>query len=80
MKQTILGSITLATLLLTGCGGGSSDSVPAGTSTAVDITVERGKVYDANVTDSSTPPKVATQNSGQNVYRFAKIPTCQPRS
>ena len=75
MKQTILGSITLATLLLTGCGGGSSDSVPAGTSTAVDITVERGKVYDANVTDSSTPPKVATQNSGQNVYRFAKIPT-----
>lgn len=70
-------SLALATVLslgVTGCGG-SSDSAPAATSTATDVTVERGKVYDANVTDSSTPAQVATQKIGKNVYTFAKTPT-----
>lgn len=69
-------SLALATLLslsVTGCGGGDSATADA-ISSAVDVTVERGKVYDANVTDSSTPPQVATQKARQNVYTFANAP------
>jgi hypothetical protein len=69
-------SLALATLLslsVTGCGGG--DSAADAVSSAVDVTVERGKVYDANVTDSSTPAQAATQKPGQNVYTFANAPT-----
>lgn len=69
-------SLALATLLslgVSGCGG-SSDGASAGV-TGVDVTVERGKVYDANVTDSSTPAQVASQKNGKNVYTFANAPT-----
>jgi len=65
-------SVALATVLslsVTGCGG-SSDS-----ESGTDVTVERGKVYDATVTDSSTPVQTATQKSGKNVYTFSKAPT-----
>ena len=73
---TIGMSLALATLIVlgtTGCGS-DGDSTPAVGSTAVDITVERGKVYDATVTDSATPQQVATQKSGKNVYTFVKAP------
>ena len=69
-------SLALATVLsmaVTGCGSSSDDATSAA-STAVDVTVERGKVYDANVTDSSTPLQYATQKAGKNVYTFAKAP------
>ena len=64
-------SIVLASMLsmgMTGCGSSSDTS-------GTDVTVERGKVYDATVKDSSTPAQVASQKSGQNVYTFAKAPT-----
>ena len=70
-------SLALATVLslgVTGCGGSSDDDAAASVSSAVDVVVERGKVYDANVTDSSTPAQVATQKSRQNVYTFANTP------
>ena len=35
-----------------------------------DIEVERGKIYEANVTDSSNPPIVAVMTKGSNIYRF----------
>ena len=67
---------------LTGCGSSDSDSTPAQTTTekTVDtiktVTVERGKVYDANVTDStgdknsSKENQTATQNENTNTYTF----------
>ena len=64
-------SVVLASMLsmgMTGCGSSSDTS-------GTDVTVERGKVYDATVKDSSTPAQVATQKSGKNVYTFAKAPT-----
>jgi hypothetical protein len=72
-KQTIGMSLALATLIslgVTGCGGSSDNA----TATAVDVTVERGKVFDANVIDSSKPAQVATQKVGKNVYTFANAP------
>ncbi len=78
MKKLIQFNLSLAliaTLSFTGCGGGGSDAgtTPA-TSTATDITVERGKVYDATVTDSSTPVQTAIQRAGLNIYRFTSAP------
>lgn len=58
---------------VSGCGSSGSDSDNI-TSSATDIIVERGKVYDANVTDSSTPHQVAKQKEGKNIYTFAKTP------
>ncbi len=61
----------------TGCGSDDSSSTQTqesetntGNATKT-VTVERGKVYDANVTDSSTPEQTATQNEGTNTYTFA---------
>ncbi|MEA2072401.1 MAG: hypothetical protein U9O86_02360 [Campylobacterota bacterium] len=71
-------SVALASLLalgLTGCGDSSDDTISGVVSSAVDVVVERGKIYDANVTDSSSPAKVATQKNGQNIYTFANTPT-----
>ena len=68
-------SIALASILslgVTGCGS-SDDGAVAGIA-GIDITVERGKVFDANVTDSSSPAQVASQKSAQNVYTFAGAP------
>ena len=72
MNKKILSSIAAAAVLatvFTGCG--SSDS----SSTATDITVERGAVYGAIVYDSSATPLVAEQQGSSNVYRFATAPT-----
>ncbi|SFV66823.1 hypothetical protein MNB_SM-4-1252 [hydrothermal vent metagenome] len=71
MSVVLAGLISLSA---TGCGGGSGDSVAGALSSAVDVTVERGKVYDANVTDSSTPAQVATQKVSKNIYTFANEP------
>ena len=71
-------SLVLATTLslsVSGCSDSSNDAGVTPASTATDVTVERGKVFDATVTDSSTPAQVATEKSGQNVYTFTKAPT-----
>lgn len=70
-KLFSLSAIILCGGLFSGCG--SSDSTTPNTST--NIEVERGKIYDANVTDSSTPPLVATMTVGSNIYTFSKTPT-----
>lgn len=44
-------------------------------SSATDVTVERGKVFGATVQDSSSPRQTATQKTGQNIYTFATTPT-----
>jgi len=75
-----LAVVSALSLGLTGCG--SSDSTDSATSTTTTIsdsansaentvTVERGKVYGATVTDSTTPTnQTATQNDGENTYTF----------
>jgi len=63
-------SLVLATLVLGFAGCGSSDD-----DSSTDVTVERGKVYDAVVKDSSSPAQVATQKDGENVYTFKNEPT-----
>lgn len=75
-------SLSMATAILalgfSGCGGGGS-----GTSSQIDnqqpiqptpttVTIERGAVYDANVTDAIG--NKATQQNGKNVYLFADTP------
>ena len=79
----VLSALTAA--FLVGCGGGSSSgsssSSSSGTNSggsttpalsATDITVERGAVYGATVTDANG--QVATQKTGTNVYTFATTP------
>lgn len=73
---------TLTAALLIGCGGGGGSSSTASdtqsgsssstTSTSTDVTVERGAVFGATVTDAAG--QVATQKSGSNVYTFATTP------
>ena len=63
-KKTMITSAAIAALLLTGC-----DSSEESTSTATDITVERGPVLGALVLDNSGKRGVA---AGNGVYRFAK--------
>ena len=63
-KKTMITSAAVAALLLTGC-----DSSEESTSTATDITVERGPVLGALVLDNSGKRGVA---AGNGVYRFAK--------
>ena len=77
MKYATKLSTSLALLALLGfsaCGGGGSSSDTAAPSTATDVRVERGKVYDATVVDSSTPLQTATQKVNSSVYAFAKKP------
>lgn len=79
MKHTTKLTLSLALaaalgLGFSGCsgdGGGGSSA----TSTATDITVERGKVFDATVRDSSSPVQTATQKVTTNVYSFVSAPT-----
>jgi len=76
-KHTVL-SMVLATSLGLGFNGCSSSDTTTATGTASgskDVTVERGKVYDATVTDSSSPAQTAKQLDGKNVYRFTNTPT-----
>jgi len=68
----ITASIILSTLLLGGCNSSSDtdDSTNTTDSITTDITVERGKVYQATVTDSSSPAKTASINTDKNIYTF----------
>jgi len=77
LHEKITLSVLLAATLtvLTGCGSDDTTAVIPLTSTATDITVERGKVYNATVVDASTPAQVAVQKQNQNVYTFAAAPT-----
>lgn len=70
--STILALTTL--LSFSACGGGGDSSSAPEVSTATDVTVERGKVYDAVVVDSSVPAQIAEQRSNYNIYRFAHQP------
>lgn len=77
INSLFLSTITAMSLVGCGGGGGGSSSTSSGTtttstSTATDVTVERGPVYKATVTDANG--QVATQKSGTNVYTFATIP------
>jgi len=65
-------SLVLTTVLSLATTGCSSSDTPA--SSGNDVTVERGKVYNANVVDASTPPQVAKEKANLNVYTFAKAP------
>lgn len=65
---------TLTAALLVGCGGGSSDSSTGGTTaTPTDVTVERGAIWGATVTDANGQ-KAIQQSETSNVYRFASAP------
>jgi uncharacterized protein (TIGR02145 family) len=62
---------TLTAAFLVGCGGGGGGSSTPATST--DVTVERGAIWGAAVTDANG--QVATQQSAtSNVYTFASAP------
>jgi regulator of RNase E activity RraB len=71
MTKSILSLAVVSALSigLTGCGGGSSSD------STTNVEVERGKIYDATVTDSSTPVKTATATTGSNIYKFDGTPT-----
>jgi len=73
-KLLSLAVVTALSIGFTACGGGGSSSGGGSTATT-DVEVERGKVYDANVTDSSTPSKVAKMTVGSNIYTFTGTPT-----
>jgi predicted small lipoprotein YifL len=82
MKKNLLSLAVISALSIsfTACGGGGSSSPSdnnnnGGGDTTTNIEVERGKVYDANITDSSNPVKVATMTVGSNVYTFSTTPT-----
>ena len=69
----VLSALTAAFLVGCGGGGGSSSKTPTTpTVTPTDVTVERGAVYGATVTDAAG--QVATQKTGTNVYVFATTP------
>ena len=65
IKKIGLVSIGLATILLSGCNDDDSTDT---TSTTTDVTVTRGPVMDAVVTDSTG--KVGVEIAGTNIYRF----------
>ena len=75
MKKTIKSLLKLsamsltASMLLVACGSTSSNP---SSSTSTDVTVERGKVYDAVVSDANG--QIATQKLDQNIYTFAQTP------
>jgi len=76
MKRIItLTAMSIVGLMLIGCGGGGGDSssttAPV-SATATDVTVERGKVFDANVTDANGA--IGVDKNGTNVYTFASQP------
>lgn len=71
-------SLVVGTLLLNGCSSSSSSDGNTDTPPAVptDVTVERGAVYDANVTDAKGQVAESNNTNGySNVYRFADTPT-----
>jgi len=58
----------VASAILVGCSSSDSDS-----SSGTNVEVERGKVYDANVTDAAGHK--ATVQVGSNIYTFGVTPT-----
>jgi hypothetical protein len=74
-KLLSLAVVTALSIGFTACGSSGGDDSVSGGDTTTNVEVERGKVYDANVTDSSTPPKVAKMTVGSNIYKFATTPT-----
>ena len=73
IKTTGLVSLLSMGLLLSGCGESSSSSESKEKIlTPTDITVERGSVYDATVTDASGT--IAIQKRGENIYSFSDTP------
>ena len=75
LSNSLLLAAAMSGLLLSGCGSSSDSEETKTASSAVDVTVERGKVYGAVVKDSSSPALIATQNGGSNAYRFTTAPT-----
>ncbi|MFT7879338.1 MAG: hypothetical protein ABXS91_03000, partial [Sulfurimonas sp.] len=69
LKQSFIIS-TVAALILGGCSGTSSTDAEA--SSVTDITVERGPVEGATVTDANGQ---IAQYMGQARYRFSSTPT-----
>jgi len=67
MKKLSLVAIVALSVMFSGCGDSSSN-------TDNEVEVERGKVYGAMVTDSSSPIQTATQKVNQNIYIFTKKP------
>lgn len=66
-------AIVASAAIFAGCGGGSSDSSSSSTSaTPTSVTVERGAIFGATVTDANG--SVATATVGSNVYVFANTP------
>ncbi len=58
----------------TNLDAGTTETPTESSKTPTDVTVERGKVYNATVKDSSEPAQVATQKNGENIYTFADTP------
>ncbi|WP_051321668.1 DUF2202 domain-containing protein [Chrysiogenes arsenatis] len=67
--RTVVISLAIGALLLHGCGSSSSDSAPAPQAIFTDITVERGPVLGAVVTDSMGN-RARQLEVGKSVYRF----------
>ena len=67
-------AIIASAVIFAGCGGGSGDSSSATPSsvTPTDVTVERGAIFGATVTDANGIEATAT--AGSNVYKFANTP------
>lgn len=67
-------TLSLVTILsLSGCGGSGGGSSSPAADTSTNIEVERGKVYQATVTDAAG--NTATQVGSTNVYKFSVKPT-----
>lgn len=60
--QYLVGSAIAAGVLI-GCGSGNGEN-------NTEVVVERGAVFNAVVTDSSTPPKIAKSKGKSNTYIF----------
>lgn len=67
-------AIIASAVIFAGCGGGGGDSSNATPSsvTPTDVTVERGAIFGATVTDANGIEATAT--AGSNVYKFANTP------
>jgi hypothetical protein len=70
-------SLAVITVLsFSGCGSSGGDSSSSTSTvknpTPTDVTVERGKVYEATVVDSEN--NTGTQKNGQNIYTFDDVP------
>lgn len=66
-------AIVASAAIFAGCGGGGGGSVTStSVATPTDVTVERGAIFGAKVTDANGIEATATE--GSNVYKFADTP------